>query len=356
MAFSMAGSGLGPAINAISKALGFGPIIGLTGTESVYEAAKAVGLFNEGIPWTYSGQDWYKVFPYAFVVEATNVANDDEPENPTLYTYTLPIPPQTMLTKMIPASAATATFGGVVEETSDNVFWIIQMSGTTGTAVSRSDLSDTESNRKEMAKLFRKKLETTGLLSGVAAQLNSLAGKVGGTLDAAAGAATSFASGDIAGGMAGVTGAINNLILPALPYSESGVDGITNGFTEMQELHRFLYTFSHLKAKMPDQFKLKFKNYKTGQEWRIILQDFTIQQSAQQPNLYRYNIQLKAWDVKTIDSEERSATEYDRFKPGSGDLAPVNVVGIDGIFKAYKAYMGTYKGDSKSTIAEGLLK
>lgn len=339
MAFS---TGFGPALDAIKKSAG--DLLKAIGFDfeddpagGIYKSAKTQKIFKDGVPWSYSGQDWYKVFPYSFVVEWTSGKGS--------WIYTLPIPPQSMLTKMIPASAATATLGGVVEETSDNVFWVIQMAGTTGVAISREGVDNPDSgSRKEMAKKFRKKLETTGLLSGVAAQLNTLVGKTAGTADAVI---SGIQSGSITGAIGGVVGAINNAILPSLPYSGSAVDDVTNGYTEIQELHRFLFTFSHLKSLRPDRYRLKFKNYKTGQEWRVIIQDFSIQQSAQNPHLYRYNIQLKAWDVKPIDAKEREDKEFDRFGP-EGDLKAVNTVGAEGAYKAFKAFSKTFKGGSNS--------
>lgn len=333
---------LGPAVdtlksatNSLLQAAG----ISLPGSSSnIYEAAKAAKVFDgKALPWSYSGQDWYKVFPYAFVVEA---------DKKTKFTYTLPIPPQSLVTKMVPASSATPTVGGVVEETSDNVFWVIQMAGTTGTAVSRQGVSNTQANRTDVAKEFRKKLETTGLLSGVASNLNLLVAKVGNTADAVI---SGLESGSVAGGIGGVVGAVNNALLPQQPYSGSSVSDVTNGFTEMQELHRFLYTYSHLKGAFAKRFILKFKNYKTGQEWRVILQDFTIQQSAQNPNLYKYNIQLKAWGVAEIDKAARDKSAFDRFGP-DGDLKAVNTVGVDGLFKGFKGLKANFNNNSSAIL------
>ena len=314
--------------------------------KNLYDEAKSQKLFgkSEGQPWNYVGADWYKVFPYVFAVEVGGAKK---------YFYTLPIPPQTLVTKMIPASQATATFGGVVEETSDNVFWIIQMSGTTGIAVSRDGLEDPRANRDSVANLFRKKLETTGLLSGVSAQANALIGKIGGTADAVMGSVKAFGSGDIGAGIAGVTGAINNAILPPQMFNGSGVDETTNGFTEMQEFHRFLYTYSHLKSKLPKDFALKFQNHKTGQEWRVVVQDFTVNQSASNPLLQKYSIQLKAWDVTPIDSESRK--EVDRFAPG-GDLSSVNTVGAKGAADAFKGLAKNLVKSAPNSVVSKFLK
>lgn len=347
---------LGQAVDALADggksflaSAGFG---GVTANGNIYTEAFLKGAIPSEVPWEISGQDWYKVFPYQFVVTtpAAESSKDAKTASDQRFFYTLPLPPQSMVVKMVPASRATPTVGGVVEETSDNVFWVIQMTGTTGTAVSRKDITD----RQAMAGKFRKKLETTGLLSGIAANLNTIVGKVGNTADQVLNAASAFNKGDYSSIAGSVIGAVNNAILPQLPYSGSAVDAVTNGFTEMQEFNRFLYTFSRLKGSNPKSYNLEFWDHKEQKRYRIILQDFTIQRSAQNPNLYRYSVQLGAWNVRPLSSSER-AKDYDRFAPG-GDLASVNTVGADGLYKGFKALSGIMKGESTNTIADAYLK
>ena len=331
---------------------------GLPSADQIYKEAK--GLFPPGsnaaaagasFPWFIDGTDWYKVFAYQFVVstggdptvpkgksfgdifnkEATGglisqlgeFAASKAPIVPkSELIYALPIPPQSLVIRMIPASQATPTVGGVVEETSGNTFWLINMSGTTGIAVTRS--ADGGTKRAEVAKQFRDKITTTGLMSGPLAGVNAAISKIGGIADSAIGVGAALASGDITGAInAGVDGA-NNALLPPLPYSGSGVDRETNGYTEAMELHRFLYTYSKLKGVKPSQYSLSFRNYKTNQEWDCILQDFQLQQSAQSPMLYKYSITLKCWGVRPPGGD-RSKAEFDRFGP-NGDLNQVSVI------------------------------
>lgn len=259
---------------------------------------------NENL-WVFKGQDWYKIFGYQFVVQKAN-ANGSFGGGSEEFIYTLPIPPQSFNIRMIPATQATPTIGGVVEETNQNVFWLLSLAGTTGIAVGRGD--DTPAKRHKMAKQFRDSISTTGLLSGAAAGLNSAIGNIAGTADA-------LGSGDL-------VGAFNTAFLPSMPYSASAVSDKTNGYTEMQELHRFLYAYSMIKGKAPSKYKLKFRCYKNNQEWDIIVQDFNIQKSASNPMLYRYNIALKGWSVSNINTDKE---EFDRFGP-DGDLKSVNLV------------------------------
>jgi len=297
------------------------------------------------------GQDWYKVFGYQFVI-----SHSEEPEveqtqggfldgisnafnqltslfdggaadsDPLTKYYTLPIPPQSIVIKPIIASQATPTLGGVVEETSENVLWMISMQGTTGIAVSR-DLNGQSVDRKTVAKQFRDTISTTGLLAGVAGQLNQTIAQIGGVADAAIDSFQSFASGDIAGGIGNAVNAANTAVLPPLPYAGSAVSEKSNGFTEIQELVKFFDKYNELKHANPKQYSLLFRMYKTNQEWNCIVQDFSIQKSAQSPHLWRYNLVLKCWALRVVGANLPGSGEFDRFG-SNGDLKSVNTVGL----------------------------
>ena len=283
--------------------------------------------------WSPKEQDWYKVFPYRFLVQKEQVVkkNGKKFQKTQKFYYTLPIPPQAMTTKMLPASQVTPTIGGVVEETSDNLFWIIQLRGTTGIAVSRG--KEGAVGRATVAKKFRDKIETTGLLSGIAANLGSVASKIGSVVDAAASGAIFDA----------ISGAINNAILPPLPYAQSAVSNTSNGFSEMHELHKFFYAYSKLKGLYPGRYSLWFEDLKNDQRFQIILQDFTIERTSQSPHLYRYSIQMQGWGVLSARRAgvKVDKLEYDRFGKG-GDLANVNTVGVTQLFKAFQGFKDNF--------------
>jgi hypothetical protein len=304
------------------------------------------------------GQDWYKVFGYQFVILsnkekekevgksgnsavskllgavkavknlATGSKNADGPSEDNAETkyYTLPIPPQSLLIKPIIASQVTPTLGGVVEETSDNVLWIISMQGTTGIAPGRA-MNGSTPDRRSVAKQFRDTISTTGLLAGITGQLNKTISKIGGAIDSALAAAQSFQEGNIAGGIGNAVNAANATVLPSIPYSGSAVSQETNGFTEIQELSKFIDMYNTLKHKDPKKYSLVFRMFKTNQQWRCIVQDFSIQKSAQSPHLWRYNIVLKCWNLQTVSAQMSKASEFDRFG-SNGDLKSVNTVGL----------------------------
>lgn len=289
--------------------------------------------------WSVQGQDWYKVFGYQFVIEQRNPPSPEKKNSASgllasatsslasagfnlpavntavikRYNYTLPIPPQAFIVKPIMANRITPTIGGVVEEVSPVTFWMITMSGTTGTAIGRQ--GNTNDDFKQIASKFRQNISTTGLLSGIAQQANSILNKTGNFIDQVT-----------TGGIGNVVGAVNNALTPNLPYSGSGVDPESNGFVEMQNLEKFLYIYQKLKFNHPSEYDLYFVCHKTRQKWKVAVKDFSVQQNAQNPHLYRYQIQLQGWDVSnSAFSGER--IEFDRFGQ-NGDLKEVNTTNV----------------------------
>ena len=295
--------------------------------------------------WKTDGQDWYKIYGYRFSIAYVDIeggASIDESLGGKSKTdqnagdlkfmhFTLPIPPQQLITKPILPSKVTPTLGGVVEETSQVKFWLINMAGTTGTSISR--LAEDVNKREKMASKFREAIETTGLLAGAFADANALLGKVSNTVGSVV---DGLQSGNLQGLAGGVTGALNSALTPGLPYNKSAVDGNSNGFVEAQELQKFFYMYNALKSRYPNKFSLLFTNFKTGQSWRCIINDFQLQQAADNPHLFKYNISVQGWDVKNYQNVffDQKKSVVDRFGEG-GDLEPVNTLTakqITGVF------------------------
>jgi hypothetical protein len=331
--------GFGSVISSIAKS-----VANITGISKLTGKPEEDGP-PDPIKFKINGQDWYKVFGYQFGIiyenefgskskkqglfssiknTFLNAAKGDSNEKSKF--YTLPIPPQNIVIKPIIASQATPTFGGVVEETSQNVLWLISMQGTTGIAPSR-DANGQAVDRKEVAKNFRETISTTGLLSGISGQLQATTSRIGGALDSFITSRNALKDGNIAGAIGNAVNIPNTLAKPPLPYSGSGVSEQSNGFTEIQELVKFFDDYNKLKHENPRQYRLIFRMFKTNQQWDCIIEDFSIQKSAQSPHLWRYNIVMTCWALQVIGANVAGSEEFDRFG-SDGDLASVNTVGL----------------------------
>ena len=283
---------------------------------------------NDGILWDIDGESWGKVFSHQFIIEETQDPEDfvgplpgiTIPTTTTSYYFTLPIPPQSVSIEPILPGSVTPTIGGVVEEISAVSLWRISLSGTMGIAPSRD--TDDMFDRKKTATVFRTRIATTGLLAGLSASVQS-------TLSKATAIAGNVENAIDQGFTAGaVTGSLNDALLPPIPFSSSAVDGDSNGFTETQELQKFFYLYSYLKAQNPKKYNMFFANYKTNQKWQVQVKKYPIRQSAANPNLYRYDIQMIGWNCEQPDAA--LGKPVDRFGP-KGDLASVNTVGLNAI-------------------------
>ena len=301
--------------------------------------------------WEIFPERWHEVFPYQFVIKQTTPGGfitQADTVGEDLAIYTLPIPPQAMSMRMVPASQITPTLGGVVEETSANVFWDISLNGTTGTAVGKKgDLasqmngSASSSNPVEhwydsavnlfvgqapkVATKFREVIKTTGEMSGIFGALQNAAGRALGTLDQID---KLTQPGSVAGAAGAAAGAIQSELLPSPMFTSSAVSRLRNGFGEIQQMERFFLVYSRLRGAFPKEFYLKFRMYKTNQEWTCAVKDFQILQSSQQPHLYKYSIQLRCWQVGSVgNADSTNAMAYDRFGSG-GDLAAVNILSL----------------------------
>jgi hypothetical protein len=322
------------------------------GNAEPYASASSAGLISPEAQennsrsdwWEIYPERWYQVFPYQFVIKTGDLSLSNEPEE-ELAVYTLPIPPQALSMRMIPASVVTPTLGGVVEETSANVFWEINLSGTTGIAIGKKGSIAEQLGSPQggilgaisavknvlfghppaVASKFRDVIKTTGAMSGVFGALSSAVGKVTSSLDQLDQATADPSASSIVGAASGI---LQNMLLPTPRNTASAVPLSRNGFGEIQQMHRFLLVYSRLKGAFPNKYYLKFRMYKTNQIWMCSLQDFQISQNVQNPNSYRYNINLKCWQVADAGNDETvSKMAYDRFAAG-GDLAPVNILSL----------------------------
>jgi hypothetical protein len=280
-----------------------------------------------------NGEDWYKLYPYTFAIEGNKGSS---------LKYALPIPPESLVVQMIAPTEVVPTLGGVVEEPSAVVFWSIQLAGSMGIAPSKFKLDnkgDVTVPLGEMAQMFRGNLAKTGLISGMADSLFKPADAVAKTWDA-------FTNGGTAGGIQ----AINQ---PFLPYAESQVNGISNGYTEIHNFHKFFILYTKLNSRKDalndplvaqfanEKFGLFFYNYKDGQKFRIVLKNFMIIKTQTSPYLYKYQCQFKGWDLSPIARSDKS--EYNRFDPATGDLASVNTTSITSTLNAGKKLLRNVK-------------
>ena len=309
-----------------------------------------------------SADDWYKTFPYRFVIKWNNNGKTQR----ILY-YSLPIPPESLSYQMVSASQLTPTLGGVVEETSQNLFWQISLAGTTGIAISRAYQNpkdnpefsyDYANNPYAAEPLFSSQKTIEGLDEPASQEANfrkilkggifaNTLNKLSNIKDAVSGAIDDPQSGmyGLLEGLASTNQRFNKSAVPtsitesrteitdiggisAFQDVASKANASTNGYVEIHILHNFLNAYSKLKEIYPEDVSLYFESQKDNMQWQVIVKGFGFQKSAAQPYLYKYNISLQGFDLKET-GEFGKRKVVDRFGP-NGDLGNVSSFTLSG--------------------------
>jgi hypothetical protein len=223
--------------------------------------------------------------------------------------------------------------GGVVEETSDVVFWQIAMSGTMPHAISRPNNNQ---NENDPALLFRANVSATGPLSSI---IGGVLKPIENALGKASGIAGAFSGGFSANS---ASSALQAALQPPLPYKASGVvdsegNATNNGFIEIHKLQKFFLLYQKLSTRFSQNLKNKdlagkkfilvFENIKDGQAFRIIPKETMFAKTAQSPYTYKYQLSFVAWDLATPNPVDA----VNRFGAG-GDLATVNTLTVTSLF------------------------
>lgn len=305
---------------------------GAESKESPWETLYTSEIKNKiGFPklWTFNAQDWYKVFDYRFTIvrkERVGSSRSSSALN-TKFHFTLPVPPQQVSITPILPEQVEATFGGVVNQTSACVFWNVSMGGVFPVGASRQKRDRDE--REVMANKFRESISTSGYFSRIGTELAGLAGKFGNTIDRIEEASQAIKSkpGDYASMLTAGAGAFENALTPPMPYNGSGVDGFQNGYSEAYAMQKFFYIYHALKSEFPDMYQMYFTHFKYGATWKCGTSAVPISFDNTSPNLPRYSLQLKMWDVTPAAEAFFNPPEFDsndRFGK-NGDLRTENV-------------------------------
>jgi hypothetical protein len=224
---------------------------------------------------------WYKSWPYAFR------ANIDGKSK----IFYLPISPQNINITTNFATNVIATLYSTVEEHSEVRYYDITIQGTTGFVPTyNKEYNDT--GKLEQSKNTRKNYSTSNIIS-----------------DAAGG----FMKRTLALAQA-AKNAASDLLKPR--SHEAGVFTNNNGYMAFHNFYRFLLKYKQYAANMKERSKLEplvFLNYKDNNQYSCVIQRFTLERNAENPMLYNYAIQMRAYDLKTISKSLDKKSLTDRY-------------------------------------------
>lgn len=232
--------------------------------------------------WYHPGIDgtrWNKLYPYAFMVVKA-VKQNDQPGHVQVpgWTFTLPIPPQSMSITTMTADKVEPRLKGFHQRVNGVTFEQITLRGTTGVLP-----------LKGTSNLF-----APNLAESIFA----------GTIEAAQRTADAGLS-------------IANLVpttqlVPENEFSNvSSLVNKTSGYYQFILLREFLrnyLTFS--KTKKGADYRLAFASFKDQAVWLVSLQPWTVERSAEDPWSYNYNIPLVAFSRINLGVDAAAANDY----------------------------------------------
>jgi len=225
-----------------------------------------------------SSDDWYSAKPYGFKFQYKQ-------KNRYMVMF-LPIGPSNININTNFATNIIPTLYGTVEEHSPVRYYDISIEGTTGMApkyISPKHVSDPA----EASKISKDR--TTGRSSFTVSK-NALGifpktlNLVQQTIDKAADILSS-------------------------PKTELGVNNDNSGYVAFHNLYRFLLLYKkNILEESEEKEPLIFFNYKDNNEYYVTIKNFSLRRSAENPMLYYYSIQMRAYNLRSIGGNK---IEYD---------------------------------------------
>jgi hypothetical protein len=232
-------------------------------------------------------KNWYKQLPYTFAFTNKN--------NQTTW-FNLPISPSNINITTHFATNVIATMYGTVEEHSEQRYFDITISGTTGMGpkyyreksdpLGESDkLAD--SDKKGAKRLgFEPQSKLFGNLGGFARRSRDLLNK---TLESAS-------------GVAGILKPDDAVI--------SGIADDANGYVAFHNFYLFLLKYKKDVASpniSRQGHPLQFINYKDNNQYDVSITNFQLTRDQRSPMLYNYNITMRAYNLRNADRVLKAA-------------------------------------------------
>jgi len=258
--------------------------------EDIYETNR--GSLNDSGTSTISKPltNWYQALPYGFKF----TPRDGDP-----ITIFLPISPNNLSITTHFATNVITTMYGTVEEHSEQRYFDIVIDGNTGMAPTYTDITAVDQNA--MAKT-----QVTGRKSFSAVE--------------------TIPSGLLGGFFSKTIGVVNQALNKAADIlspqqNRSGITPTKTGYVAFHNLYKFFLYYKKdvsgelsLKPRTADKgHPLLFFNYKDNNKYYCSIQRFILKRSVDNPMVYNYTIQLRAYKIQPLtENEKGEVTLQDR--------------------------------------------
>jgi hypothetical protein len=238
-------------------------------------------------PYEIIEDNWFKALPYAFKAYIDGQYK----------VFYLPISPQNISIVTHFASNLVATVTSTIEEHGEQRYFDIVIQGTTGFSPrgwKRGDIEQTEKKDQIM-------WNVSDIIANPIGSRESFASSI--TQDNTQGFATKTNN---------TINQIRNLASDMVNgrNHKIGVYNNTNGYVAFHNFYRFLLRYKknienfNKEENNKTEGDLIFMSYKDNCKYSCIVQRFVLERSADNPLLYNYNIQLRAYNLRSLNSPD----------------------------------------------------
>jgi hypothetical protein len=251
---------------------------------------------------------WYKARPYGFVHQnrfATSLGGIGK------FTMYLPIAPENIRVSTPFATNIVTTLYGIVEEHSENRYYDITISGTTGFAprYTKPGGGTTSPTVSLGTNLGRKAFDNFDLGSFTGGFFQQQVGVLNSVLDNASNV------------LEDITGVSN----------DTGIKPEKSGYAAFHNLYRFLMQYKRDTAgeikltqlKTRQAHPLQFLNYKDDIKYDVVPISFNLTRNATNPMLYNYNIVMRGFNLRNVTADNEAPDTLALLGLGTTDT-PVN--------------------------------
>lgn len=255
--------------------------------------------------------NWYKQLPYGFRFGVN--------------TFYLPIAPSNLSISTHFSTNVIATMYGTVEEHSNQRYFDISITGTTGMSPQYYETINQQSKTKQSVGRASQSIKG-GLFSRDLGFLKRTQALFENTVNQA-----------------------TDLLSLTGPKAKTGIDLSKTGYAAFHNFYKFLLLHKQVASgelnvdaisSESDDKGLYFLNYKDNNQYNVSIQNFQLTRDASNPMLYNYSINMRAYNLQTVDGG--SAPKFEITKRYA-DL------GLDGVKTSFGAIAANKARQAKNT-------
>ena len=224
-------------------------------------------LFSSGVDYTVKKANWFTSKPYGFKFTPRDGKGP--------FTMFLPISPSNLVIQTSFATNVIPTLYGTVEEHSPVRYYDITIEGTTGIAPQYIDIIEAA-----VPSIGRTRFSVVEGLSNIA-------------------------GGFFIKTLSLVDKALNNAsdLIAGAPEPETGVFTNQTGYLAFHNLYRFLLKYKEdasgdKNSSQRTKHPLTFFNYKDNNAYDVVVRNFVLKRSAENPMLYYYSITMRGYNLR----------------------------------------------------------